>query len=222
MKLAITYRPPASIRGSARNARTHSAEQVAEIAASIQRFGFASPILVDSAGEIIAGHGRLAAAQSLGLAEVPVISLDGLSPAEVRALRLADNQLALNAGWDEALLRSELLDLRAEDFDVEILGFDDEELGRLLDDVGPLSSGGRPDTIGGDPSGKPKAGANSWAAFQGHGDDVVQFRCGDVECWLDSDSGAAFRARVDAAMGDGRSYREAVLAVLTPVLWPPE
>lgn len=134
MKLAVTYRAPASIRGSARNARTHSPEQVAEIAASIERFGFANPILVDAAGEIIAGHGRLAAAERLKLAEVPVISLDGLSPAEVRALRLADNRIASNAGWDLDLLRVELLGLQADDFDVEILGFDDDELANLLGD----------------------------------------------------------------------------------------
>ena len=89
MKLEVTYRSPGSIRGSDRNARTHSPEQVAEIAASIQRFGFANPILVDRQGEIIARHGRLAASQRLGLAEVPVIELGDLSPAEVRALRLA-------------------------------------------------------------------------------------------------------------------------------------
>ena len=133
MTLQVAYRPTGSIRVSARNARTHSPEQVAEIAASIKRFGFANPILVDREGEIVAGHGRLAAAQQLGLAEVPVIELGDLSPEQARALRLADNRIAQNAGWDEELLRSELLDLQAEDWDLGDLGFDDEELGALLD-----------------------------------------------------------------------------------------
>ena len=87
-----------------RNARTHSAEQVAQIAASIQEFGFTNPILVDGADGILAGHGRLAAAKDMGLAEVPVIVLDHLSPEQRRAYILADNKLALNAGWDIDLL----------------------------------------------------------------------------------------------------------------------
>ena len=132
MTLQVAYRPTGSIRVSARNARTHSPEQVAEIAASIKRFGFANPILLDRTGEIIAGHGRLAAAVQLGLAEVPTIGLD-VTPVQARALRLADNKIAINAGWDEELLRSELLDLQAEDWDIGELGFDDEELGAMLD-----------------------------------------------------------------------------------------
>ncbi len=116
----------------ARNPRTHSEAQVAQIAASIAEFGFNNPILVDTKAGIIAGRGRLLAAQKLGLTEVPVIVLDHLTEAQKRAYIIADNQLALNAGWDEALLREELAALQAEDFDTSVLGFEDEELARLL------------------------------------------------------------------------------------------
>jgi DNA modification methylase len=116
----------------ARNPRTHSDAQVAQIAASIAEFGFNSPILVDAKAGIIAGHGRLLAARKLGLAEVPVIVLDHLTEAQKRAYIIADNQLALNAGWDEALLSAELAALQAEDFHTTVLGFEDGELARLL------------------------------------------------------------------------------------------
>jgi DNA modification methylase len=116
----------------ARNPRTHSDAQVAQIAASIAEFGFNNPILVDTKAGIIAGHGRLLAARKLQLAEVPVIVLDHLTDAQKRAYILADNQLALNAGWDDDLLRAELAALQEEDFNVRIIGFDDEELARLL------------------------------------------------------------------------------------------
>ena len=116
----------------ARNARTHSDEQVAQIAASIADFGFNNPVLVDERGEIIAGHGRVLAARKLGLAEAPVIVLAHLSEAQRRAFRLADNRIALNAGWDEALLREELVALREADFDLDVTGFDLDEIERLL------------------------------------------------------------------------------------------
>jgi len=116
----------------ARNPRTHSDAQIAQIAASIAEFGFNNPILVDTKAGIIAGHGRLLAAQKLGLTEVPVIVLDHLSEAQKRAYIIADNQLALNAGWDEDLLRAELAALQEEDFDISVIGFEDEELARLL------------------------------------------------------------------------------------------
>lgn len=118
----------------ARNARTHSAEQVAQIAASIAEFGWTSPILTGSDGIIIAGHARLQAARKLGMTEVPVIILDHLSEAQRRALVIADNRLALNAGWDEEMLRVELEALREEDFNLELLGFGDEELEALFAD----------------------------------------------------------------------------------------
>src|SRR6202166_4898579 len=103
----------------ARNPRTHSDAQIAQIAASIQEFGFNNPILVDTKAGIIAGHGRLLAARKLGLMEVPVIVLDHLTDAQKRAYVIADNQLALNAGWDEDILRAELSALQAEDFDLD-------------------------------------------------------------------------------------------------------
>lgn len=123
-----------------RNARTHSAEQVAQIAASIVEFGFTNPILVDSSDGIIAGHGRLQAAQELGLSTVPIVVLDHLTDRQRRAYILADNQLALNAGWDLELLRTELEDLVADDFDLSVIGFSDEELSNLLPEIEELDA----------------------------------------------------------------------------------
>jgi DNA modification methylase len=116
----------------ARNPRTHSDAQIAQIAASIAEFGFNNPILVDTKAGIIAGHGRLLAARKLGLRQVPVIVLDHLTETQKRAYILADNRLALNAGWDEDLLRVELAALQEEDFSLELIGFEDDELARLL------------------------------------------------------------------------------------------
>ncbi len=132
-----------------RNARTHSAEQVAQIAASIQEFGFTNPILVDGKDGIIAGHGRLQAARELAMATVPVVVLDHLTPAQKRAYVLADNKLALNAGWDLDLLTSELDDLRSDDFDLSLLGWSADELsGLLAPEVDELD--GMPDLPSGD------------------------------------------------------------------------
>ena len=114
------------------NPRTHSPEQVAQIAASIREFGFVNPILVGTDGGIIAGEGRLRAAQTLGLREVPVIVLAHLSEVQRRALAIADNQLALNAGWDEELVRIQLATLQEAAFDENLIGFDDEELAHFL------------------------------------------------------------------------------------------
>jgi hypothetical protein len=116
----------------ARNPRTHSDAQVAQIAASIAEFGFNNPILIDTQAGIIAGHGRLLAARKLGLTEVPVIVLDHLSEAQKRAYVIADNKLAENAGWDDEMFRIEIEALQDESFDVSLLGFEDEELARLL------------------------------------------------------------------------------------------
>src|SRR6185312_15708613 len=118
----------------ARNARTHSAEQVAKIAASIVEFGFTNPILVDGNDGIIAGHGRLMAARRLGLPEVPVIELTHLTEAQKRAYILADNRLALDAGWDEEMLAHELDELRDMEFDLALTGFSDKELADLIGD----------------------------------------------------------------------------------------
>jgi DNA modification methylase len=114
------------------NARTHSDEQVAQIAASIKEFGWTTPLLVDGESGILAGHGRLAAARKLGLTEVPVIELSHLSPQQKKAYILADNRLALNAGWDEDLLKLELSALAELDFDLDLIGFTDKELDALL------------------------------------------------------------------------------------------
>lgn len=119
----------------ARNARTHSDEQVAQIAASIKEFGWTNPILVDGRRGIIAGHGRLLAARKLGMTEVPVIELAHLTPAQRRAYVLADNKLALNAGWDDDMLRVELGELREDGFDLSLTGFDLDEIGTLLNDA---------------------------------------------------------------------------------------
>src|SRR5438132_1557499 len=116
----------------ARNPRTHSDQQVMQIAASIAEFGFVNPILVDTDAGILAGHGRLLGAQKLKLKEVPVIVLDHLTPAQRRAYLLADNKLAELAGWDEDLLKLELRDLELADFDLDVIGFSDDELRDLL------------------------------------------------------------------------------------------
>jgi DNA modification methylase len=117
----------------ATNPRTHSEAQIAQIAASIRDFGFTNPILVDSKAGVIAGHGRLLAGRKLIMREVPVIVLDHLTERQKRAYVIADNKLALNAAWDEDLLRLELAALRDEDFDLGVLGFEDEELAHLLE-----------------------------------------------------------------------------------------
>jgi DNA modification methylase len=117
-----------------RNARTHTEHQVAQVAASIREFGWTNPILVAADGTIIAGHARLAAARKLKMTEVPVIVLDHLTEAQRRALVLADNRLALDAGWDEEMLRVELASLQEDGFDLDIVGFTDEELEDLLRD----------------------------------------------------------------------------------------
>ncbi|MBT5267064.1 MAG: ParB N-terminal domain-containing protein, partial [Rhodospirillaceae bacterium] len=114
MQLKIEHTPVDRLIPYARNARTHAAEQVAQIAGSIAEFGFVNPILVGEDDVIIAGHGRLLAAQKLGMADVPVIRLEHLSETQRRALVIADNKIAENAAWDEELLRLELEELRAE------------------------------------------------------------------------------------------------------------
>jgi len=116
-----------------RNPRTHDGTQVAKIAASISEFGFTNPILVDGDGVIIAGHGRLAAAQALKMPEVPVVVLDHLNESQRIALVIADNRLALDAGWDDALLGELLAELEADGYDLELTGFNEDEIDELLD-----------------------------------------------------------------------------------------
>jgi DNA modification methylase len=131
-RLRLEVWPTERVLPSPRNARTHSDSQVAEIAGSIRAFGFTNPILVGEAGEVIAGHGRLAAARLLGIGEVPVILLHGLTEMQQRQLMLADNRIALNAGWDLELLQLELKDLSALGADLKVLGFSKGELARAL------------------------------------------------------------------------------------------
>ena len=124
--------PTGKLLPYARNARTHTDAQVAQIAASIAEFGFTNPVLAGSDGVIVAGHGRLAAAQKLGLRSVPVVVLDHLTPTQRRALVIADNRIAENAGWDEAMLQVELAALQDDNFDLSLTGFDADALADLL------------------------------------------------------------------------------------------
>jgi DNA modification methylase len=128
----IEHWPLARLLPYARNARTHSDDQVAQIAASIVEFGFTNPCLVGADGVLVAGHGRLLAARKLGLETVPVVVLDHLSSTQRRALVLADNRIAENAGWDDATLRTELEALQADGFDLDLTGFDPDTLAELL------------------------------------------------------------------------------------------
>ena len=118
-----------------RNSRQHSAAQITQIVASIQQFGFTNPVLIDEHNGLIAGHGRLAAAQQLRMPQLPAIVLAGLTDAQKAALRIADNKLALNATWDDDLLRTELADLRDLGFDLSLTGFGEDELGALFADA---------------------------------------------------------------------------------------
>ena len=145
--LRVEMMPVASLAPYAANARLHPSEQVAQLAASIGEFGFNVPVLVDDAGVLIAGHGRVLAAKALGLEEVPAIRLGHLTEAQARAFRLADNQLALNSTWDEALLAAELRALHTDEFDLGLIGFDGATLDRLLGDAAPDA----PAVDGGDP-----------------------------------------------------------------------
>jgi DNA modification methylase len=130
---SIEHRPPANLIPYARNARRHSKKQIKQIADSIRRFGFNNPVLISEEGEIIAGHGRVEAAKQLGLATIPTLKLSHLSEAERRAYILADNKLALNAGWDPDLLAIELQGLIDLDFDVTLTGFSLAEVDLTLD-----------------------------------------------------------------------------------------
>ena len=132
MKLKIEYRKVSDLLPYARNARTHSDAQVSQLAASIKEFGFNNPVAIDADGMILCGHGRVMAAQKLGLKEVPTVCLSHLSPTQVKAYILADNKLALNAGWDADLLKIELEDLKEIEFDLNLTGFSDEELKDIL------------------------------------------------------------------------------------------
>jgi ParB-like chromosome segregation protein Spo0J len=129
----ITQKKVTELIPYVKNSRTHSDEQVAQIAASIKEFGWTNPILVDGSNGIIAGHGRLMAARKLGFKEVPTIELADLTETQKKAYIIADNRLALNAGWDNEMLKIEIADLLADGFTLNVLGFDTDELQKLLD-----------------------------------------------------------------------------------------
>jgi DNA modification methylase len=139
----IQYLGPGQLKPYPRNARTHSRKQIRQISESIERFGFTNPVLIDEHGMILAGHGRVEAAKLLGMAQVPCLRFDHMSQAEKRAYILADNKLALNAGWDEDLLADELKLLLAEDIDLDIgvTGFSIAEVDRLIDGQIPEEPG---------------------------------------------------------------------------------
>ena len=130
--LNVEYRKVETLIPFARNPRTHSDAQVAKLAASIIEFGWTNPVLVDGSHGIIAGHGRLAAARKLGLTEIPVIELTYLTPAQKRAYVIADNRLALDAGWDEEMLAAELAELSDAGYDLDLTGFDADELAEIM------------------------------------------------------------------------------------------
>lgn len=134
MTIKIEQIKTAALTPYARNSRTHSEEQVAQVAASIREFGFTNPVLIDADGVIVAGHGRVMAAKSLGMDKVPCIRLGHLNDAQIRAYVIADNKLAENAGWDEDMLRLEIQHLQSVDFDLSLMGFSDDDLSSLLED----------------------------------------------------------------------------------------
>lgn len=131
-KLTVVYRPRDDLVPNPNNSRTHSDKQVAQIAASIREFGFTNPILIDDDHMIIAGHGRLAAAEKLGMDKVPTLLLEGLTEAQRRALLIADNKLAENAAWDMDMLKLELTELNVLGFDLGVVGFSIQELANIL------------------------------------------------------------------------------------------
>jgi ParB-like chromosome segregation protein Spo0J len=132
----IIYKDPNLLKPRAKNPRTHTAKQIQQIATSIGEFGFINPILIDGSDGIIAGHGRVLAAKSLGMADVPTVRVDHLTPAQIRAYVIADNKLAENAGWDRTLLALELHELSVElNFDVTITGFDIGEIDILISEL---------------------------------------------------------------------------------------
>ena len=140
-KIGIEWKDVQGLTPYARNSRTHSDEQVAQICASIKEFGWTNPILIDDESTIIAGHGRLLASQRLSLKEVPTITLTGLTEAQKRAYVIADNRLALNAGWDNDMLAIELKDLADEGFDLDLTGFDTKEIDALLAEADKIEDG---------------------------------------------------------------------------------
>jgi ParB-like chromosome segregation protein Spo0J len=139
-KLVIVYKATADLIPYAQNSRTHSAAQVNQIDASIEQFGFTNPILIDETGCVIAGHGRLLAANQRGMLEVPTITLVGLTDAQRRAYVIADNRIALNSGWDYKLLASELAAVQSAGGAVDNLGFSDSEILNMIGSLNPANA----------------------------------------------------------------------------------
>ena len=176
-ELAVAYRPLDSLVPYARNARTHSEAQVAEIAGSIREFGFVNPVLIAEDGTLIAGHGRVLAARLLGMDTVPTITLTGLSDNQRRALVLADNRIALNAGWDESLLALELSDLKDAGVDLGIMGFEDGELDRLLAGTEDADQGSTAPVVIPEPPRNPVSRTGDLWLLGDH-----RLLCGDATC----------------------------------------
>jgi hypothetical protein len=179
--LQVTMRPVSSLHRRPGNPRTHSTEQVRMIAESIREFGWTTPLIIDQAGGILGGHGRLDAADLLHLHEVPCIVLDHLTPAQRRALVIADNQIANQSGWNTELLQAEILAIQGESatFDLSLLGFDDKEFGKLMGvgvEFAPVNGNGKNGTHAAPK--KNSAGASSTEPQLGNG---FQYRL-VVEC----------------------------------------
>jgi ParB-like chromosome segregation protein Spo0J len=142
------HRPISSLTLNPRNPRTHSEDQVAKIAASITEFGFVNPVLVDENGAVLAGHGRIMAAKRLGMVHVPVVEISNFTEAQKQAYLLADNRLALDAGWAPDLLAGILNDLKSDGFDLHLTGFSTDELDKLLAGEDPYQGEGERDGEG--------------------------------------------------------------------------
>lgn len=164
----------------AKNPRTHSDSQVAQIAASIREFGFMNPILIDAENNIIAGHGRVLAARKLGLEEVPCVLHDHLTATQRKAYILADNKIALNAGWDEDMLRLELVDLDGMGVDISVTGFDSPDLGEEFIDH----------------EGEDHSGASPWERMSGEAGDGIMFSFGAITARLSEETYSLFETYV--------------------------
>lgn len=198
----------------ARNSRTHSPEQVAQVAASIREFGFTNPVLVDGAGTIIAGHGRVMAAKSLSMESVPCIRLSGLTDAQKRAYVIADNKLGLNAGWDSHLLAEELRALEAEAFDLSLIGFSLPELSDLRDELeaAEMPASDQLDSVPSISAQTVSRRGDVWILGGGH-----RLMCGDSTSAADVDRLLA-GARADLILTDppyGVAYQGKTSAALT-------
>ena len=214
--LNVEYRKLETLIPYARNPRTHGEAQIAKIAASIAEYGWTNPILVDGGNGIIAGHGRLAAARKLNLAEVPVIELAHLTPAQKRAYVIADNRLALDAGWDEEMLALELAELSEAGFELALTGFEDAELQDLLTGAGVSDADAQDDPLSDDADDVPEAPSTPvsrtgdvWALG------AHRLICGDA---ADANVVAALMAGERAALcftsppyGNQRDYTDAIV-----------